>query len=433
MNVIINANLYDFNELQSNSYIRFDRSITEVGSMGEYRKIAGESLIDAKGSYIIPGLVIGHTHLYGAFMRGCNFPVINSISFREQLEQLYWRLDSGLSIEDTYYSAKVMAIDHIRCGVTTIFDHHASGVDILGSLDALKKAWTDEIGLRAVYCFEISDRFDVTQAISENIAFSQKVNGGMCGSMFGMHASMSLCERTLDQIKKVLGKMPIHVHVAESLEDQEECIARYGKRIVERFADKELVNPGSLFAHCININEREAALMSELGATAVLNVTSNLNTGNGLPDARLLERYKARTILGNDSLGTNFAADIRNTLFAMHLRTENPWWFDYSRLRKMIQDSYSYASQLLGVKLGRLKPGYEADFALVEYIPPTELDDGNAWGHTLDGIFNAYRPKSLWCAGQLKMENYQVAFDEVAICKESREVAKKLWERIGCT
>jgi cytosine/adenosine deaminase-related metal-dependent hydrolase len=400
--------------------------------MGEYQTIVGESVTDAKNGYLIPGLVIGHSHLYGAFMRGCKFPVINSISFREQLEQLYWKLDGGLSLEDAYYSAKVMAIDHIRCGVTTIFDHHASGTDILGGLSALKKAWTDEIGLRGVYCFETSDRFDVAQAISENAAFDKKATRGMCGSMFGMHASMSLCERTLDQIKEALGKMPIHVHVAESLEDQTECAARYGKRIVERFADKGLINPGSLFAHCIHINEKEAAIMAELGVTAALNITSNLNTGNGLPDASLLERYRVRTILGNDSLGTNFAADIRNTLFAMHLRTQNPWWFNYARLLKMIKDSYAYASQMLGVKLGRFEPGYEADFALVDYIPPTELHEGNIGGHLLDGIFNAYRPKNLWCASQLKMENYQVVFDEATICKESRRVAKKLWDRIGC-
>ena len=64
--------------------------------------------------------------------------------------------------------------------------------------------------------------------------------------------------------------------------------------------------------------------MAEYGCTAAINVTSNLNTGNGIPDYRLFKRYGIPVIIGNDSLGTNIASDIRNTMFGIHLRTRNP-------------------------------------------------------------------------------------------------------------
>ena len=171
--------------------------------------------------------------------------------------------------------------------------------------------------------------------------------------------------------------------------------------------------------------------MAEYGCTAAINVTSNLNTGNGIPDYRLFKRYGIPVIIGNDSLGTNIASDIRNTMFGIHLRTRNPWWFGYDSLLDCVRNSYDMASRLLGVRLGRLEEGYEADFALVEYIPPVPLDKGNIWGHVVDGIFNNYRPKDLWCAGQAKMRDYRVTFDESAIMAETRISAGRAWKRMG--
>lgn len=431
MKAIIHVNLYDFYTYRPDSYILFDTVIRSTGPMREYRPEEGWEVTDARGAFLLPGLIIGHAHLYGAFMRGIPLPPLTSTSFREQLEQLYWRVDGALDEESSYESARALAMDHIRCGVTTVFDHHASGTRIRGTLEALKRGWVDEIGLRGVFCFETSDRFDVEECIRENADFAGKVHGGMCQAMFGMHASLSLSEHTLSRVAESIGRLPLHVHVGESLEDEEECAARYGMRIVERFAAHGLITPGSIFAHCVNIDDREAALMAEYGCTAAINVTSNLNTGNGIPDYRLFKRYGIPVIIGNDSLGTNIAADIRNTMFGIHLRTKNPWWFGYGELLTCVRNSYEKASGLLGVRLGRFEKDYEADFALVEYIPPVPLDENNIWGHVVDGMFNNYRPKDLWCAGRAKMRDYRVTFDEEAILRGTRRSAAQAWRRMG--
>ncbi|WP_191433500.1 amidohydrolase family protein [Flavonifractor sp. An112] len=431
MKAIIHANIYDFYSYRPDSYLIFDRKITETSPMSQWHKPENCEVIDAKGAFLLPGLLSCHAHLYGAYMRGCPLPPIRSTCFREQLEQLYWTVDGALDVESSYWSAKTLALDHIRCGVTTIFDHHASGTQIEGTLDALKQAWVDESGLRGLFCFETSDRFDVEACIRENLSFAQKGSSEMHGAMFGMHASLSLSERTLDRVAQAIGNIPLHVHVGESLEDEEESVARYGKRIVERFADHGLITPNSIFAHCVNINAREAALMAEYGATAAINVTSNLNTGNGIPDFRLFRRYGVPVMVGNDTLGTNIAADLRNTMFGMHLRTKNPWWFDYSMLLDCIRSGYEFASRLLHIQLGRLEAGCEADFALAPYLPPTPITQENVWAHILDGIFNSYRPSDVWCAGEAKMRNYQVQFDESEICQKSRASAQKVWARIS--
>ena len=54
-------------------------------------------------------------------------------------------------------SGLIGAIEALRCGTTTVIDHHASPNAILGSLDHLAHG-IERIGLRAVLCYETTDR-----------------------------------------------------------------------------------------------------------------------------------------------------------------------------------------------------------------------------------------------------------------------------------
>lgn len=430
MKAILNANIYDFADYKQNQYVLYDDMIRETGPMSAYRKPAGctEELI-IKGALLMPSMVIGHAHLYGAYLRAFQPKKYQPVSFKEILEQLFWLLDGELDREASYHSAKAMALDHIRSGVTTIFDHHASGREIRGTLEELKRGWVDESGLRGIFCFETSDRFDVDQCIEENVTFANSHKDSFCAGMFGIHASMTVSEDTLRRINKRIGDIPLHVHVAESLEDQEESVLLYGKRIAERFIDHEIVRPGSIFAHCVNINEREAWLMKEHGVIAALNATSNLNCSHGAADYRILRRYGVNSMIGNDSLGSNIASDYRTFVFAEHTRCKNVWNVNTGDLLKCINNGYDNASRMLGIPLGRIKNGYAADMLTVDYDPYTPMDASNVWDHIFDAVFQQFRPRNVWCAGVQKLKNYEVLLDEEKICAESRMCAENVWSR----
>ncbi len=433
MKAVINANLYDFDTFRPGCFLLYDGQIVQTGPMAEYRKPTGcTEELDACGALVMPSLVITHAHLYGAYLRAFNPGVFHPLTFRELLQQLFWKLDGGLGLESSYYSAKAMAFDHIRCGVTTIFDHHASGRAIRGTLEQLKRAWVDESGLRGAFCFETSDRFPVADCIAENVEFANAHSRGdkWARGMFGLHASMTLSEDTLRKVSGAIGGVPLHSHVAESLEDQQECIALYNKRIVERFLGHGLITPDSIFAHCVNINEREAALAAENSAHVALNISSNLNAGHGCVDYRMLRRFGVKAIFGNDSLGTNIAAEIRNFVFAEHTVCNNVFTVGGADALACIRNGYEHANALLGTKLGRLEAGYEADMLLADYIPYTPMNAENAWDHVFDGVFHQFRPRHVWCAGVQKLRDYRVLLDEEKTCAESRAVAEKLWASI---
>ena len=134
---------------------------------------------DARGQLALPGAICAHTHFYGAFARGMAIPGTPARRFAEILEKLWWRLDRALDEQAVRLSAQVCLVDAIRHGTTTLIDHHASPNAIEGSLDTICEA-VDRSGLRAVLCYEVSDRNGSAGAqagIEENHRFIQRARG----------------------------------------------------------------------------------------------------------------------------------------------------------------------------------------------------------------------------------------------------------------
>jgi len=412
--MIINTRIYDFRAYIDSGFIHFGNKIFHTGNMDDYdtykAKLIGSldlTIIDGYGHIVLPGFIAGHTHMYSAFSRGMKVP-FNPKSFQDILDQLWWKLDGKLDLDHVYYSGLTSAIDFAKAGVTTMIDHHASGV-IEGSLVALESG-VAKVGLRGGYCFETSDRFNVKLAIEENVNFMKaKAESKESFAMFGLHASMSLSDDTLIQVKRAIGSKPIHIHVAESKEDQDLCVAKYGKRIVQRLHDFELLNRGSILAHCIYINDEEAQLISESGCIVAMNVTSNMNNAVGLADIDLFRKYNIKCIIGNDGMTADIASEWRNTLFSMHHQTGSPIGFDLDDLHKMILNSYDVVNDLMTIRLGRLIADYESDIIMLPYQPHTPMNKDNALGHLFYGLFHNFRAKHVWCKGVNIIENYQLS------------------------
>ncbi len=426
---IIHARIYDFNDYIDDGYILFDEHILAVGKMADYSS-HGEQTIDAQGNLVLPNLVCGHAHIYSTFARGMSVP-FNPKNFQQILDQLWWKLDRHIDNETTYYSGLVAASEFIQNGVTTIIDHHASGKQITGSLESLKKAVCDDAGLRGIFAFEVSDRFDIAKAIAENREFIEKYHTPFTAGLFGLHASMSLSEKTLEHVRTALGKSPIHIHIAESPMDQDDCLAQYHERIVHRLDRHSLLTPKSLLVHAIDVDMSELDVVAKRGCSIAVNVSSNMNNAVGLPNLSAFRAHGVRVILGNDGLSSGMATDILATYYSAHLKDSSPTEFNFSGILTMIHDTYDYASEILGIKLGHILPGYEADFLMVPYTPPTPMTSANAFGHVFFGLLHAFKPKHVWVAGKLVLHDYALTNkDLVEKVKNAPTIAEKLWNDI---
>jgi len=425
---ILNVSIYDYKTYHSNAFVVFDETIQSVGDMKDYVNLGYEE-IDGKNHMLLPNFVCGHTHIYSAFARGWSTE-FNPKNFQDILDQLWWKLDGHLDLEMIYASGIVFAADFLKNGVTTLIDHHASGVDIIGSLEELKKAVCETAHLRGIFAFETSDRFNIDQAIEENEAFIRKNRSPFVQGLFGLHASMSLSEKTLKKVKLHLGDAPIHIHVGESVLDQQDSMKKYKKRIIDRLDRHGLLNKNSIIAHAIDVTDDELDLIKKRECVIAVNFTSNMNNSVGVPPIHRFIDKGIKVIIGNDGISQAMTPEYLYLYYATHLIDQTPTKFGLDHLLKMINDTYEYASDILGIKLGKIETGYASDLLMIPYVAPTPIDQDNAFGHLFFGMFHSFKPKHVFVNGRQLVNQYEIDETLATPYQKASEAAQRLWKNI---
>ncbi len=397
-----------------------------------------DEVLDGRGKLALPGLVNAHTHLYSSLARGMAVSPFDPGSFTQILEQLWWKLDKALDPESVRTSALIGAMEAARCGVTTLIDHHASPNAIPDSLDALKETVTEGVGLRGVFCYELSDRDGLDrrdQGIRENVRFLSQPTSSHIGAQFGIHASFTVSDETLERVADSIPEdAGVHIHVAEGPEDEVQCEAAHGERIVHRLDRFGLLKPQSILAHCLHINDDERALLAERDAIVVHNPRSNMNNAVGLFDMDAFLDANVLTGLGTDGLGANMLAELFTAGILQKHSRGNPLAGGFDALyRLLFVNNPAIASRFLNADLGGLAEGSPADVILLDYAPPTPLDAGNALGHLLFGTaVHSLCVTDSFVGGRPILRNRAfVDLDEEAVYARARECAASLWKRLG--
>ena len=395
-----------------------------------------DRVLDAQGQVVLPGLVNAHMHFYSTLVRGLG-KAAPSQDFEEVLRHLWWRLDRQLGLDDVEVSAEVMLLEAIRKGTTTLVDHHASPGAVEGSLDRIARA-VKRAGLRACLCYEVSDRDGpaVTEAgLAENEAFARRCareKDPQLRALFGLHAAFTLSDRTLERAARQGQDLGVgfHVHVAEAAADVAHNRARHGLSPVARLAARGLLSEGSLAAHAVHVDAADMEILAERRTFVAHNPQSNLNNAVGIADVIGLCRRGVRVGLGTDAMTVGMLEELRVGLWAQHLRQENPSCGFAELTSALFAHNPELAGRLWGFPLGTLEEGAAADVILLDYHPPTPLDDGSVLGHLVFGLSQAPVDTTI-CGGRILMEGkrIKVDVDEAAVAARSRELAGKLWSR----
>jgi putative selenium metabolism protein SsnA len=412
--------------------------VQEVAPFGELLlRYPKEQSYDTEGKVIIPGMTCAHHHLYSTFARGMSLSGEAPARFGEILERLWWKLDKALTLEDVYVSALVPLIECIRSGTTAILDHHASPGAISGSLQAIARA-VKETGLRACLCYEVSDR-DGSRAtqdgLEENssfIAASKREDSPYLRATFGLHASLTLSNQTLERAQELAETLGcgFHIHAAEGVEDVEDSLRRYGKRVIERLSDFGILGPRTLAAHCIHIKEPELELLAETGTMIAHNPSSNMNNAVGYAPIPAMIQRGILVGLGTDGMTSDLFSELRLAFLLEKHATGDPrqGWGDIPTLYWV--NNPRIFDRFFPKPLGILTPGGYADVVVLDYSPPTPFDRDTFLGHLFFALSARHVDSTMVGGHFLMKERKLLALDEQAITAHSRELARKLWKRL---
>ena len=442
--LITNGTLITWEEpneiLEGQALVVRDGMIQEIAPQAALlEKYPSEERLDAGGQYVMPGNICAHTHFYGAFARGMSIPASSPSAFPEILQKLWWPLDRSLREEDVRYSALVMLVDAIRHGTTTLFDHHASPNAIDGSLDIIAEA-VDEAGLRAVLCYEVTDRDGEPKAragIAENVRFirrtgAESVAGGRVAATFGLHASLTLSDKTLDLCREAAPDgVGFHIHAAEHDSDQYDSLAKSGHRVIDRLHRHGILGPRSILVHAVCVDAREINLLAESGSWVTHQPRSNMNNGVGVADVESMMRCGVPVCLGTDGFSSTMWEEWKTTYLLQKAWRRDPRCMPASEIAGMaIYNNAWLAGQFFSQgRLGVLAPGAHADIIFVDYHPFTPLTTENLPWHIVFGFHESMVTTTIVAGKVLMHDRRLLTLDEKAIAARARQLSAGVWER----
>lgn len=401
--------------------------LVEEGKKGGVRFVKGLSAgdpqptktIDAKGKFVTKSFGCGHHHIYSTLARGMPAPAASPKNFTEILKYIWWNVDKSLDREMIKASAQAAGLYCAKNGITFVIDHHASPFAVEDSLFTVQEAF-DSIGLSHLLCYELSDRDGEKirdKGLQETANYLKSGNQGHVG----LHASFTVGDTLLKRAVQLAGECNtgLHVHVAEDLADQIDCLKEYNKRVLERYFDAGGLDlQGCILAHCIHLNDHEKALLKDSTSWVVENVESNLNNNVGLTD---YSGYGNRIMLGTDGMHSDMLRSAKAAFFVGQ-GTER---ISYPGIYERFRNVHRYIAE------NKFSGDGDNNLVILDYQAPTPMDQNNFLGHFVFGL-ESCQVESVISSGRLIVDDRRLVLaNEEDILGNAKEMAQKLWKKLS--
>ncbi len=343
---------------------------------------------------IVPAFVNAHSHLEYAVYAGFG----DTLSFAPWIA-LHIQRKARLLDSDAVAIARLGAAECLRSGIGTLADASFTGAAAPAC---------DELGLRALVALEVFGadpdaalgRFE---ALRETIAasLSDRVRLGV-----SPHAPYSV---TADVYAACAGLgLPVVTHLAESEAEQEWLlhgtglmadapgvpVAPAGETGVRLLAERGLLGPDVLAAHCVHVEADEIALLAEHDVAVAHCPRSNAILGCGAAPVAEMRAAGIRIGLGTDSPASTPSFDLfeemRTAVYTARVRERRA---DALTANAALELATLGSARALGLdtETGSLAPGKRADLTVVSlagspFLPWEEPTTAVVFGGSPDRV-----------------------------------------------
>jgi 8-oxoguanine deaminase len=358
-----------------------DGAISELLKAGQQPALPCAQSFDAREHVVLPGLINTHHHFYQTLTRAWA-PVVNQPLF-PWLQTLYpvW---ARLTPEKLALASKVALAELLLSGCSTAADHHylfPGGLE--NAIDVQVEA-VRELGMRAMLTRgsmslgqadgglppqQTVQQGEVILADSQRLiqSYHQRGDGAQIQIALAPCSPFSVTQDIMRQSAELAEELDVrlHTHLAETLDEEDFCLQRFGLRTVDYLDSVGWLGPRTWLAHGIHFNPEEIERLGAAGTGICHCPSSNMRLASGICPTLDLEAAGAPIGLGVDGSASNDASNMileaRQALYIQRLR--------YGAEKITPQLVLGWASKgsakLLGRSdIGELAVGKQADLAL---------------------------------------------------------------------
>ena len=342
-----------------------DGIITDVGPRIPKRTNGKtHKLIDSSRFIVIPGLINAHVHLGESIYQGIVQHPKSILDYIEKTEQIV-RQNPWIE-KNRDVIADFTALMMLKSGTTTIVGGR--------TVDS-----GDRLGIRNVSGYMLMNSNKLKKYYKN---FSAKINNefkkvrksNLSSPAIFIHSIRFVDPATLKKAAEIVRqhpKMPIMIHVAETLADEQFVKRHYGKSSVELLENYSLLTNRTLMVHCNWVDRKDLQIIKKRSSSIVNCLSSNLMIDDGTLKLSDALKEGCRVCLGTDGLVTGGGLELLSEAKSGH-------WFHNRFCNAEINPEIFFdfvtvnASQAIGMddSIGSIEKGKYADLVFIDANHP---------------------------------------------------------------
>ncbi len=355
-----------------------------ISAVGKDLKVAADETIDARGRLIVPGFINTHHHLIQVLTRAVT-PGQDAELF-DWLVAHYgiWRHLSGADLQ---VAAKAGLGELLLSGCTCCADqHYVCPGDQGEDLFACEAEAAAELGIRlhlsrgsmslgrsrgGLPPDEVVQDEDFILNDSQRVVerFHDPSRYSMCRVVLAPCSPFSVTPELMQETANLARRLGVrlHTHLAETKDEENFCLDRFGKRPLAYVQDLGWLGPDVWLAHCVHLDAGEIALLAQTKTGVAHCPVSNLRLGSGIAPVPAMLAAGVPVGLAVDGSASNDSSNMLRELqlaLLVHRIGTGP---AAMTARQVLRMATVGGAQVLGRDdTGVLAPGYAADLAMFD-------------------------------------------------------------------
>ena len=250
-------------------------------------------MIDARGGYVLPGLIQTHIHLCQTLFRG----FADDLPLMDWLRRRVWPMEAAHTPATLRASTRLATTELLASGTTSVLT-----METVHDTDVVFEA-VAESGLRATigkcmmdFDAQVPARLqeNTQRSIDESLAIRTRWHGAAADRLHAAFAPRFAVSCSRDLLESVAGLSDqhnalVHTHAAES-RDEIAIVKQLsgGLTNLAYLASLKLASPRLCTAHCVWADEADQQLLAERDVKVMHCPGSNLKLGSGIAPVGVL-------------------------------------------------------------------------------------------------------------------------------------------------
>ena len=278
---------------------------------------------------VVPGIPNLHSHAHQRVLAGMTETRTPGKDDFWSWRDLMYRANKSITPDDLESIARLVFIEMVKQGYTVVAEfhylHHAPGGEHYLQIDEMsQRLWSaaEDAGITLVllpvlYSYGGFDQrplqgaqFRFSNSLEDYLRLLEKVRDfadrrGNRGYGAAAHSLRAVAPEQLIELEAVSHRdhsdIPFHIHVAEQMNEVEECIALLGTRPVEWLCEMVNVDHRWCFIHATHVVDQELESMVDRDVVVGLCPTTEANLGDGLFPVTKFLALGGKFGIGSDS------------------------------------------------------------------------------------------------------------------------------------